>query len=215
MPLFFQTSFPSHVRRLAATLALLALVYGFRSAHTDLESRQSYLQTLATVAVVAPASPPPLDQASIDLAIVLYGIQIPAGAEYPVFDAALGDRGLTTRSTFMTKARVTVGPSAFESWGLLGSTLAHELEVHCNQNFLMIYLMDLSGLDGTSEAERQAYLHELRNAKRFNLARADTDLIADTMEFYYPNHVAGKDVFAGSLRAWLATNVLKSNSRTN
>src|SRR5690606_19202846 len=106
---------------------------------------------------------------SIDLAIAMFGIEVPASAEWPVLDKKIEDRGLTTRGAFMDKAKVTIGPAAFTSWALLGSTLAHELEVHCQQNFLFIYLMDLVGLDGTGEAERQAYRHELTNAKRFSL----------------------------------------------
>ena len=81
---------------------------------------------------------------------------------------------------------VTVGPAAFESWGLLGSTLAHELEVHCQQNFTYIRLLDLLGLDGTLKAEREAYQHELSNAGRFHLGEVERENIKATMDFYYP-----------------------------
>jgi hypothetical protein len=151
-----------------------------------------------------------VSQASIDLALVLFGIEVPSTADHPQLDVELRDRGLTSRAAFMDKAHVTVGPAAFTSWGLLGSTLAHELEVHCHQNFLAIYVMDLLGLDGTGAAERQAYVHELRNARRFSLEVADAQMIADTVDYYYPDNATGPGVVVPrSVRSWLARNFLR------
>lgn len=165
---------------------------------------------MSTVAVVAPEGRPPVTQESIDLAMALYGIQTPHSSEAPKLDMQLLDRGLTTRATFLERAIVTIGPAAFSSWGLLGSTLAHELEVHCEQNFLAIFFMDLVGLDGTGAAERQAYVHELRNAARFGLEVEDADLIADTMEYYYPETATGlaPKIMPSAVRNWLARNVI-------
>jgi hypothetical protein len=191
----------------AFALALAAAGVLLGAAHHRLAEAQSFEAASAEILVKPPATVPPQGQEAIDLALLFFGIRVPANAEHPVFDAELGDRGLTTRGAFFKKARVSIGPAAFANWALLGSTLAHELEVHCNQNLLAIYVMDAVGLDGTGEAERQAYAHELRHAKRFGLPISDSELIADTMEFYYPDDPLGKRT--PGLRLWLARNFLR------
>jgi hypothetical protein len=192
---------------LPLSVALLCL-FGMHKAHKEVDAKRAFERRAARVKVIAPATAPAVSQESIDIALELFGIDIPSSAAHPTLDTELKDRGLTTRGAFMEQASVTIGPSAFTSWALLGSTLAHEIEVHCQQSFMTIYFMDAVGLDGTGEAERQAYLHELRNAKRFGLPIADADLIADTMEFYYPAHVQAKASIPGRVRTWLARNVL-------
>ncbi len=204
-------------RSLIFLLALVApLSIAMSRAHGEVEARKTFERRSARIKVVAPQTAPAISQDSVDLALVMFGIPVPPNAEHPKLDRELRDRGLTARGAFMEKAQVTIGPSAFTSWGLLASTLAHELEVHCRQSFFLIYVMDLAGLDGTGEAERQAYVHELRNAKRFGLDRGDADLIADTMEYYYPLHVVGKAKGAGALAArvktWLSTNALRNSA---
>jgi hypothetical protein len=193
-------------------LALLASVSGFAvwHSHNEVQEQRAYRRQVGQVIVKAPEGLPPMNQESVDLALVLYGIEIPSGTDHPKFDPELRDRGLTTRGAFMEKAQVTVGPAAFSSWALLGSTLAHEIEVHCQQNFLAIYLMDAVGLDGTGAAERQAYIHELRGAKRFGLMGDDAELIADTMEYYYPEKAQGRLGMPGVVRNWLARNFLRA-----
>ncbi len=136
--------------------------------------------------IVVPVSPPAPGQEAVDLAMEIFKISIPEGAERPRFDPALKDRGLTVKSTWMSKTKVFIGPTAFSSWGMLGSTLAHEVEIHCRQNFPLIVLKDQLGLGGTVEAEREAYEHEIRNAARFGLDHRDQNLIAATVEYYYP-----------------------------
>ena len=136
--------------------------------------------------VKAPTSTPAYNNQSINVALAMYGIEIPEGAEDPVFDPKLMDRGLTIKRAWHKSAEVKIGPAAFTSWALLGSTLAHELEVHCRQNFFVISLLDRLGLDGTSVAERQAYKHELIMADRFGLSKDDRTFIADTVNYYYP-----------------------------
>lgn len=192
-------------------VALMLGVLGY--AHFQVMRAETFADEMRAVSVVAPEGRPEVSQESIDLAIVMYGILVPSSSEHPTLDPKLSDRGLTTRATFLEKAIVTVGPAAFESWGLLGSTLAHELEIHCQQNFLAIYLMDAIGLDGTGAAERQAYVHELRNADRFGLGGADADLIADTMEFFYPDTGVSRISMPGTIRNWLARNVLHGQPR--
>ena len=182
------------------------------TSYAEVQEQRAYHRQVAQVLVKAPEGRPPMNQDSVDLALVMYGIEVPTSANPPLFDPELKDRGLTTRGAFMDKAQVTVGPSAFSSWGLLGSTLAHEIEVHCQQNFLAIYVMDAVGLDGTGAAERQAYIHELRGAKRFGLEGDDAELIADTMDYYYPEHSSSnRFTMPRVVRAWLARNFLKAD----
>ncbi len=125
-------------------------------------------------------------QEAIDLAMTHFKISRPSDANQPLFDPELKDRGLTVKSSWFGKTQVYIGPSAFANWAMLGSTLAHEVEVHCLQNFPMIFIKDRLGLDGTSDAEREAYRYEIANASRFGLSGRDTGLIAATVDYYYP-----------------------------
>ena len=181
----------------------------FSHAHAEFKAERDYLRHVDEVPVIPPKTKPPVGQKSIDLALIMFGIEVPLNVSHPLYDPELTDRGLTIRGAFMEKIDVTIGRSAFSSWSLLGSTLAHELEVHCRQNFFFIYAMDMIGMDGTGEAERQAYTHELANARRFGMALRDEDLIADTVAFYYPE---GKKSANQEIKSWLARNFLKPNS---
>ena len=134
----------------------------------------------------APEGRPVPGQNAVDVAMAIYGISKPADAEQPIFDSKLQDRGLTVKSSWFGKTQVYIGPSAFSSWSMLGSTLAHEVEIHCRQNFPLIFIKDQIGLDGTSDAEREAYRYEILNASRFGLNGRDTSLIAATVDYYYP-----------------------------
>ena len=204
-------NFITHYRVVFATGAIVAVLF---HAHHELGQKRAFEHAAAQVDATAPVGPPQVTQESIDLAMRIYGIEIPSSADSPILDTGMQDRGLTTRSPFMDKAKVTIGPAAFSSWALLGSTIAHEVEVHCQQNFLAIYLMDLVGLDGTGTAERQAYVHELTNAHRFGTAHEDTRMIADTVSFYYPEEQGSRTISALSIpvKAWLARALISGNS---
>ncbi|SMF21571.1 hypothetical protein [Pseudobacteriovorax antillogorgiicola] len=188
-----QKKFFQNLRALAYGLPTLLYVFTtclavivLLAAKHDYDARQVFEGRSADILVVPPESAPELSQESVDIALALFNIQIPAGTKHPTFDPNLQDRGLTTLRGWGSKLEVTVGPAAFESWGLLGSTLAHELEVHCRQSFTLIRALDLLGLDGTLMAEREAYLHELNNAGRFHLGQIERENIQATMDFYYP-----------------------------
>jgi hypothetical protein len=195
-------------------LATCALVFGFVLAYAraDVEEERVFRRSMGAIKVTPPAGAPKPSQESVDLAIAMFGIEIPPSALHPEFDPKLEDRGLTTRATFMDRAKVTIGPAAFASWGLLGSTLAHELEVHCNQSFAVIWLLDLLRMDGVAVAEREAYQYEIAGAERFSLDASDVQLISETVEYYYPEEkpriTAG---LGGSLRSWLARNFLSAD----
>ena len=91
------------------------------------------------------------------------------------------DRGRTSWNLFGGLVAVQIGPIAFTSWGLLGATLAHELEIHCQQNLMAISFKDALGIDAKNAAEKAAYAHELANANRFGLSPEETQRIKDTL----------------------------------
>ena len=200
---------PAFLIKIGFALGLSAVV-GY--AHTQVAEQRAFNRALTEVAVEAPPSVPSMNQESIDLALVLYSITVPLSAHHQIYDPTLQDRGLTSRRAFMDKAQVSIGSAAFTSWALLGSTLAHELEIHCQQNFLTIYVMDLLGMDGTAAAERQAYMHEIDNAKRFGTSTVDAAMIADTVQFYYPERQASRGAKL-SFRSWMAATLLINPKR--
>ena len=156
------------------------------AAHKAIGERRTLGEEMAAIRVQPPAGPPSITQESLNLALVIYNIRVPEHVDHPVLNTAILDRGLTSRTGISNRMKVTIGPGAFNSWALLGSTLAHELEVHCLQNFGMIRFLDLLGLDGTGHAERQAYAHEINQAERFGLGKFERRTIQNTVEFYYP-----------------------------
>ncbi len=136
--------------------------------------------------VEAPSTPITFSQESIDIALRTYNIKVPRHVIHPAFDLHLEDRGMTTLRAVGVPFEVTIGPMAFESWGLLAATLAHELEGHCEQNFTLIRVMDLIGLYGTYHAEKIAYQLELDYAIRFGLSSDEIESIQRTVDYYYP-----------------------------
>jgi hypothetical protein len=137
------------------------------------------------MSVITPSERPSLNQESIDYALKIFDIKVPKNVNHPSLDMLIEDRGLTTYHTDGT-ITVVVGPNAFTSWGILGSTLAHELEVHCLQNVRSVIARDLLGLNGTRDAERAAYMHEIKNHKRFGLSQKEVYNVIETMEMFYP-----------------------------
>lgn len=200
---------PGSLRRFVL-LGAFGLGLGLLLAHAkaEIEEERGFRSGMAAVLVRPPAESPTPSQESIDLAMEIYGIRLPPSAEFPIFDPNLEDRGLTTRATFLDLAKVTIGPAAFASWPLLGSTLAHEIEVHCNQSFAVIWFLDLLNMDGVSVAERKAYEHEIAGAERFGLNQSDVQLIGDTVDFYYPEESHAQKPVRVSVKTWLARNFL-------
>jgi len=174
------------VRSFIVYIISFSVFFAVFYAHDQIMREKSVKKNWSSVPVQAPSEQPAYSQKSIDLAMQLFAIEVPSSAKPPIFDPNLRDRGITARRGWSGKAEVRIGPAAFSSWGLLGSTLAHEIEIHCGQSFFMISMLDAIGLDGTSLAEREAYLHELQHAPRFNLTEIDQRLIAETLDYYYP-----------------------------
>lgn len=137
---------------------------------------------------VFPTARPEITQESIDIAMKQFRIALPRHVVSPKLDRNVKDRGITIRTLVSEKAVVRIGPEAFGSWALLGSTLAHEIEVHCIQDYMSILLMDSLGLDGRTYAELQAYDYELANASRFGLSMYEIDYIFQIKNEYAINN---------------------------
>lgn len=183
-----------------ASVGLMGVVYSKPLSHQK-----------ALTLLDVPEAPPAVTQASIDRALVMFNIRVPSHVKHPVLDLNMYDRGLTTVRG-KGKLEVRIGPAAFASWGLLASTLAHEIEVHCYQNFRMIRIMDMVGLHGTHNAEREAYLYELEHADRFLLGDLDRQNIQETLDFYYPEQTGNVSLSAdltSQFGSWLARNTLR------
>lgn len=191
------------------------LAAGVTAAVNEQQSFAHYSSALRAVRVVVPAGQPELGQESIDLAMEIFSIDAPAGLGGPRYEGDLEDRGLTTGGTINTHKDVAIGPAAFTSWSILGSTLGHEIEVHAKQSFLKIIMVDkfnktqlalrkrvgkvIPGVrpsvkelfedTGTWAAEREAYQYEIRSAERFQLDPEERDSIQQVMNFYYPEQV--------------------------
>ena len=113
------------------------------------------------------------NQQNLDFAMDIFSIDKPDHVEGPILNHQIRDRGLTFGSGLGTKRRVEIGRPAFMSWGVLGSTLGHEIEIHCKQSFLIIWLSELLQLSGTVYAEREAYEYEEQMAERFGLSESE------------------------------------------
>lgn len=166
-------------------LGLSLIISIFAYSKTSLDQSDYFESKTRDVIVVPPSGKPEISQESIDVAMVMFGIKKPENVEYPVFDPNLLDRGMTLRVGWFDKAIIKIGSPAFLSWGLLGSTLAHEIEIHANQSFFAVNALDFFGFDGTGYAERAAYQHEIAFSHRFGLSVREMTLIADTEEYYF------------------------------
>lgn len=184
---------------------------------SERSQRLQYQMNMSSVEVVPPEDIPPQTQQSIETALLMFSIYVPETVEGPYFDAQLDDRGLTTGGLLLPQKRVTIGPAAFTSWAVLGSTLAHEIEVHVEQSFLKVVAQDqiaqwyfdgrraigrwlpalapsgkeLFENDGTWKAERDAYMYELKNARRFGLSEEEVASIWRVMDYFYPTRGGG------------------------
>jgi hypothetical protein len=168
---------------LLASFGATVVFYGIKEAEVRAAEMNAVGFRYKPVQLAGEPSP---SQSDINQALEAFDIRIPKNVKGPFFSSKLEDRGLTIRKGVMSDAVVYVGAEAFSSWALLGSTLAHEIEVHCRQNFLAIHFQNISGFDGTGHAEREAYGYELAHAERFGLTVYERDLISSTMMYFYP-----------------------------
>ena len=154
-------------------------------------------------APVSMSSKPELSDASIWLAVKRYNIKLPPNLKSLSLDRKLSDRGSTALRysllSDLSPARVTIGPAAFDSWGKLGSTIAHELEIHCLQSPGRISFIELIGGNGVNWAEEVAYLHEIKNAKRFGLSANEVADIKETLTMFHDIKDSQRVGFKGRL----------------
>lgn len=195
----------------AAIAGVVGLLLVARGLHETAEFR-AYQKSMSEVEMIVPKSFPTQSQESIETALLMFSIEVPSTVDGPVYDPELADRGLTTGGLLLPQKSVTIGPAAFTSWSVLGSTLAHELEVHVPQSFFLVVAKDhlnrwmfearrhagrlipslaprakeLFENDGTWKAERDAYMHEINNAKRFGLSEEELSSIWRVMDYFYP-----------------------------
>lgn len=175
---------------LSFVLFLALMCFSVAVSHQQRREYTAYLQNTSTIPVKPPSSMPAQNQHSIDIAMEIFNIKIPVFATAPRFDPDLEDRGLTTGYVRETRRDVTIGAAAFTSWGVLGSTIGHEAEIHANQSFLLIVIKDMFGFSGTSDAEREAYLYEINSAERFGLDEDNLESLNKVMNFNYPIEIA-------------------------
>lgn len=193
----------SMVTGFLVSFGVAAAVVGHSLFETANRTKELEKISSAQFEIMSPHGRPTPGQAAINLAMQLYRIKIPGKIHGPYFDSKLEDRGLTVRNGVTSEPAVYVGPEAFTSWSMLGSTLAHEIEIHCRQNFLAIHFQNLAGFSGTSMAEREAYRYELANSKRFGIDQYEQDLIRSTMTYFYPEEENSLMQRMTPVRTWL------------
>ena len=126
-----------------------------------------------------------LREDALTFALTTYAIQVPPSVQHIAYDDTLTDRGVLTAERFGIKRTIAIGRPAYLSWAVLGSSLAHESEVHGTQSLFAIWLSDQLGLDGTSVAEKHAYFHEIFHHARFGLTASEVASIQHTFDFFY------------------------------
>lgn len=117
-------------------------------------------------------------QAAIEEALRHYEINY-VGVQSVSYDPSLDAHGSTSRNGV-----VRIGPGAFDySPGWLGSTLAHEIEVHFRlQAQRGRWWTDPQGF---ALQEVQAYDYDLSNAARFSLSTSEIRVLKETRAFYF------------------------------
>jgi hypothetical protein len=100
-------------------------------------------------------------QQAINLAVTAYGIDS-SHVKKLLYDDSEVDSETDERS-------VSIGRDAFRDPGWLGSTIAHEVEEHVNQQDIKGHAYE--GDQGRRLNEIEAYDHEITNAPRFGLTR--------------------------------------------
>ena len=138
----------------------------------DVNKKRSFSSEFKSYNISKIKRRPSVSMESIHIAMHRYNIQYPSGSycEYPQisYDLGPGVRGVVRENIPMVSAGVYIGPAAFSSWAILGSTLAHEIEVHCSQDLLHISLMMMLMPHSSRNIETEAYLHELHGKNRFD-----------------------------------------------
>jgi len=88
-----------------------------------------------------------------------------------------------TMATTGPDGTVELDPGAFDSAGELGSTLAHEIEIHVNEQLEKDRWHNGEVSKALNQVE--AYDHELANAERFGLSDEEVEEIRGARKKYY------------------------------
>ena len=162
---------------------------------------------MMAIPVIYPTRAPIVSNDSIGLAIALFSIDTPNSINSTTYSSNIPYRGLTIGNCLAPFKEVLIGNMAFENWGILGSTLGHEIEIHGNQSFLKIeflnYIYSLETFPeklitifipkfkltsygelgyGSYNAEKEAYSFEINSKKRFNLSNHQVNLIRNVLD---------------------------------
>ncbi|MHC9510882.1 RHS repeat domain-containing protein [Kangiella sp. M94] len=141
--------------------------------------REAYLKSLM-------ASKDPKDrQKAIDEAVKHFRIGL-EGVSSLSYNENITQDGITSPNYNNTQADVEIGPRAFvrNSFGWLGSVIAHEVEVHVQMQ--MLNKKYWTGPQPVYLQEVQAYQYELDQAKRFGLTKNE---IKDLRQIYYEGYL--------------------------
>jgi hypothetical protein len=128
-----------------------------------------------------------LKQSAITHAIVVFDIDVGGVATGVIYSphGAMRDREGATIVDRDGTVRVQVGDAAFRSAGWLGSTIAHEVEVHVNRQIAKGMCYQPSDRDGTLIQEVEAYDFELVNHQRFGIDAPDLRQLRQRRNFAY------------------------------
>ncbi|APJ02907.1 hypothetical protein [Silvanigrella aquatica] len=173
---------------------IISLFYCLFMHSQEIKIYRNSQNKMKQIPVIFPNRQPDGQQKGIDIAMALFSIESSENVAYPVYRENLPFRGLTSGNPFLNEKEVFIGEMAYSSWGILGSTLAHEIEIHGNQSFLKIEFLnytynlfyytqnliksifpviqfeDYKDLGfGAYQAEKEAYIFEINCEKRFNL----------------------------------------------
>lgn len=142
-------------------LAILTVVYLF-----ILSWQQHFTDMLyAKPALSSLAGKPTPGIESIKVALTNYNIDA-TGVDVSYYN------NMSVRGTCYSRGnirKVVLSSYAFESWGILASTLAHEIEIHARHS-LLVYIIGRYDV-GRAWAELTAYSHEIRWSGRFGTER--------------------------------------------
>jgi hypothetical protein len=128
-----------------------------------------------------------LKQAAIDHAITAFHIDVRAastGVHYSPHGSMREREGATYVDRDGTY-RVEIGDAAFRSAGWLGSTIAHEVEVHVNRQVAQGGHRTASDEETVSIDEIQAYDYELASQARFGLAADELARVRQRRSAFY------------------------------
>ena len=128
-----------------------------------------------------------LKQAAIDRAIAVYAIDVravPTGVHYSPH-GRMRDRDGATLVDRDGTLRVQIGDGAFRSAGWLGSTIAHEVEVHVNRQVAKGRRPSPSDEQAAWLDEVEAYDFELASEARFGLRPEESRQVRQRRTVFY------------------------------